>query len=171
MLASPFEGESVFMFEHFPRDDIEEHLCMSQGGARPCLLVYCKIFLGSPSSFTPLEIQQRWNAIWLTEKLCSWGERCFLIAGRPGNPPSASLEGGHPPAALLPNSFFGEFPWPSAFPGGRRRPPSPEGFKVYSTISEDSTLLCSAQSPLRPRQRREPGSPGSQNRKLAPSQP
>ena len=171
VLPFPFEGESVLMFEHFPRDDIGEHPCVSQGGARPCLLLYCKIFWGSPSSFTPLGSQQRWNAIWLTEKLCSWGERCFLIAGRPGNPPSASLEGGHPPAALLPNSFFGEFPWPSAFPGGRRRPPSPEGFKVYSTISEDSTLLCSAQSPLRPRQRREPGSPGSQNRKLAPSQP
>ena len=152
------------MFEHFPRDDIEEHLCMSQGGARPCPLVYCKIFLGSPSSFTPLEIQQRWNAIWLTEKLCSWGERCFLIAGRPGNPPSASLEGGHPPAALLPNSFFGEFPWPSAFPGGRRRLPSPEGFTVDSTGSEVSAFLYSAQSPLRPGQRGAPGSPGGQQK-------
>ena len=71
--------------------------------------------------------------------------------GRPGNQPSAFLEGGHPPAALLPNTFFSEFPWSSDFPGGRRRLPSPEGFKVDSTGSEVSALLCSAQCPLRAR--------------------
>ena len=136
----------------------------NQGGARPCLLLYCKIFLGSPSSFTPLESQQRWNAIWLTEKRCFWGERYFLIVGRPGNQPSASLEGSHPPAALLPNTFFSEFPWSSAFPGGRRRLPSPEGFTVDSTGSEVSAFLYSAQSPLRPGQRGEPGSPGGRQK-------
>jgi len=149
VLPSPFEGESVLIFEQFPRDHIGEHPCVSQGRARSCLLLYCKIFLRSPSSFTPLGSQQRWTAIWLTEKCCSSGERCFLIEGRPGNQPSASLEGGQPPAALLPNTFFSEFPWSSAFPGGRRRPPSPEGFKVYSTRSEVSAFLCSAQSPVR----------------------
>ena len=40
-------------------------------------------------------------------------------------------------------------PWSSAFPGGRRRLPSPEGFKVDSTRCEVSAFLCSAQSPLR----------------------
>ena len=162
VLPFPFEGESVLMFEQFPRDHVGEHPCVSQGGARPCLLLYCKIFLGSPSSFTPLESQQRWNAIWLTEKRCFWGERYFLIVGRPGNQPSASLEGSHPPAALLPNTFFSEFPWSSAFPGGRRRLPSPEGFNVDSTRSEVSAFLCSAQSPLRAeavRGARVPGRP------------
>ena len=110
VLPSLFEGESVLIFEQFPSDDIGEHPCVNQGWARSCLLLYCKIFLGSPSSFTPLESQQSWNVIWLTEKRCSWGERCFLIAGRPGNRPSASLEGSHPLAALLPNTFFSEFP-------------------------------------------------------------
>ena len=81
MLPSSFEGESALIFEQFPRDHVGKHPCVSQGGARPCLLLYCKIFLGSPSSFTPLESQQRWNAIWLTEKRCSWGEKCFLRWG------------------------------------------------------------------------------------------
>ena len=36
-------------------------------------------------------------------------------------------------------------------PGGRRRLPSPEGFKVDSTGSEVSAILCSAQCPLRAR--------------------
>ena len=50
---------------------------------------------------------------------------------------------------VLPPAFFSAFPWSSAFPGGRRKPPRPEGFKVYTTRSEVSTFLCSAQSPLR----------------------
>ena len=116
-----------------------------QGGAQPYLLLCCKILLGSPSSFISLGSQWRWNAIWITGQHCSWGKRCFLIVGRPGNQPFASLEEGHPPTALLPNTFLSQFPWSSAFTGGRRRWPSSESF----TRSEVSTFLCSAQSPLR----------------------
>lgn len=43
--------------------------------------------------YTPRS-QQRWNAVWLTEKCCSWGKRdAFSSRGRPGSRPSASLKG------------------------------------------------------------------------------
>lgn len=142
VLPSPFEGDSVLIFEHFPRGYVGEHPCVSQGGARPCLLFYCKIFQGSPSSFTPLESHQRRNAIWITEKRCSWGERCFLIAGRPGNRSSASLEVGHPPAALLPNTFLSEFPWSSALdhPPQRASRSTPPDLKSPPSSAQPSLL-------------------------------
>ena len=81
--------------------------------------------LYSPRMSTKVECHlTHWEMLLLGWEMFShWGEAWESTICIPGRRLSS-----HSPA---PNIFFSKFPWSSAFPGGRRRPPSPEGFKVY----------------------------------------